>query len=117
MQRHEEQQETEDGGAVAGLVGGGTQRDFFGDGRQGGRGGGQTVLVLGVVQAGDGAVVGVRVVGASARAVHRVRSDIPVNIRVVSSDAKHQAPLVSEPAGRSNRCVRWRLKNIPYNNL
>lgn len=78
MQRHEKQQETEDGGAVAGLVGGGTQRGFFGDGRQGGGGGGQTVLVLGVVQAGDGAVVRVRVVGAATRAVHGVRSDVPV---------------------------------------
>lgn len=102
---------------MAGLVGGGTQRGFFGDGRQGGGGGGQTVLVLGVVQAGDSAVVRVRVVGAAARAVHGVRSDVPVNIRVVSSDAKHQAPLVSEIAGRSNRRVRWRLINIPYNQL
>lgn len=64
---------------MAGLVGGGTQRGFFGDGRQWGGGGGQTVLVLGVVQAGDGAVVRVRVVGAAARAVHGVRSDVPVN--------------------------------------
>lgn len=113
MQRHEKQQEAEEGGAVAVMVGGGAQRGFLSDGRQWGGGGSQTVLVLGVVQASDGAVVEVRVVGAAARAVHGVGSDVPVNIRVVSTDYKHQATLVSELTGRRNRCVRWRLNNIP----